>query len=384
MHLRDDSPSFHPVHPRIRGIGPRYLHHAKGRGLVLPFLPRLLRGPVGMGGTLALGFYFLLLGSPGAWSQTFTPSTDPTITVEDLVRELLPPELLLVPNSTSLSGEFNLNSGTATNASGLFDGFTTIFGPGPSRGVLLTNGSGFNALPSAPTNPGIGCSNRPPTTDNTSPNCSPSISQQNQVVGSDALYQLLGGTGPITTNASILGFSVTLDPVFAAGALLELPYVFASDEYNENTNRPSNDLLGIFVNDQNIAFANGDSSSIVSVQTLNGVVTPSLFRNNDPFFAVSSSQVPIPPTTPNRGDLVQYDTEYDGLSVELFASTRLFPDEVYEFSIQIADVAFASVDSGVFLTRARLTPLPVPGPLPLVGLAAAFGWSRHIRRKLRS
>jgi hypothetical protein len=30
--LRNDSPSFHPVHSLIRAFGPRDLHHAKGRG----------------------------------------------------------------------------------------------------------------------------------------------------------------------------------------------------------------------------------------------------------------------------------------------------------------------------------------------------------------
>ena len=33
MHLASDSPSFIPVHPQIRAIGPPDLHHAKGRGL---------------------------------------------------------------------------------------------------------------------------------------------------------------------------------------------------------------------------------------------------------------------------------------------------------------------------------------------------------------
>jgi hypothetical protein len=32
MRLANDSPSFTPVHPQIRAIGPRDLHHAKGRG----------------------------------------------------------------------------------------------------------------------------------------------------------------------------------------------------------------------------------------------------------------------------------------------------------------------------------------------------------------
>jgi hypothetical protein len=32
MRLAYDSPSFTPVYPQIRAIGPRDLHHAKGRG----------------------------------------------------------------------------------------------------------------------------------------------------------------------------------------------------------------------------------------------------------------------------------------------------------------------------------------------------------------
>ena len=34
-HLRNDSPSFHPVDSLIRAIGPRFLHHVKGSGLNL-------------------------------------------------------------------------------------------------------------------------------------------------------------------------------------------------------------------------------------------------------------------------------------------------------------------------------------------------------------
>jgi hypothetical protein len=32
LHLRNDSPSFHPVHALIRAFGPRVLHQAKGNG----------------------------------------------------------------------------------------------------------------------------------------------------------------------------------------------------------------------------------------------------------------------------------------------------------------------------------------------------------------
>ena len=36
------------------------------------------------------------------------------------------------------------------------------------------------------------------------------------------------------------------------------------------------------------------------------------------------------------------------------------------------------------LSIAQLPPTPVPGPLPVAGSAAAFGFSRKLRRRLRS
>ena len=42
LRLRNDSPSFHPVHPLIRVFGPRVLHHAKGRGPSLRTKPEAL------------------------------------------------------------------------------------------------------------------------------------------------------------------------------------------------------------------------------------------------------------------------------------------------------------------------------------------------------
>jgi hypothetical protein len=35
LRLQSDSLSFHPVHTQIRAFGPRDLHHAKGRGLLM-------------------------------------------------------------------------------------------------------------------------------------------------------------------------------------------------------------------------------------------------------------------------------------------------------------------------------------------------------------
>jgi hypothetical protein len=38
--------------------------------------------------------------------------------------------------------------------------------------------------------------------------------------------------------------------------------------------------------------------------------------------------------------------------------------------------------SGVFGRAANVNTVPTPGPLPLFGAAAAFGWSRRLRRRL--
>ena len=39
---------------------------------------------------------------------------------------------------------------------------------------------------------------------------------------------------------------------------------------------------------------------------------------------------------------------------------------------------YAATDGGVSLAQ-----LPVPGPIPVMGAGAAFGWSRRLRRRLR-
>ena len=355
--------------------------------MTIPFLPRLLRISVVRANQIGIAISLIFFASTAARSQTFTPLQGSS-GAEDLVNLLLPSRLTLVPGSATLTGDFNQDLITGdpiftspTSAAGKFEDFETIFGPDPVSGVLLTTGNGANSLPSpASSNAGATCNGVAPP-NNTAPNCSPRITQQNDTVGNADLAGLLGiDLMNDSFNAVSLNFKAMLDPTLGSGAVYEIEYVFGSDEYNEFTTTPNNDVFGIFVNGSNIAFTMNNPSNIISVLSLNGSLMPDSFRNNDPFNTVSDGS-PISPPDP---DLVKFETEYDGLSIPLVASAVLLPNREYEFSFAIQDVLDASVDSGVFLTRARLTPLPVPGPLPLVGLAAAFGWSRQIRKRLRS
>lgn len=341
-------------------------------------IPRLILHALG---GMVVGL-MLLGGSEAAWSQvppaSFIPkASNPSDPNDDsaaleLIEAILPPGLTIIPGSARITGDFGSVNGLPTNALGLFENLTTIFGSGPTRGVLLTNGSGTNALPSS-----LGCA--------TSPNCSSAISQENLVFGNPALSALIGGP---TFDATTLNFSFQVDPnlVGSNSFRLDLPYVFGSDEYNEFTNTAFSDVFGLFIDGQNIAVAGDAPGTVVSVRTLNGSQTASLFRNNDSFFTID--RIEIDPPDP---DLVDFQTEYDGLSVELMASTILNKGIEYDVLIAIADAASNQIDSGVFLTRGSLTALDpppnlatVPGPLAWAAVVTAFGWSRRIRRRLMS
>ena len=190
----------------------------------IPFMPRSLRCSAALACRMAVGMAFLCFASTSARSQTFTPSQDLSEGAKSLVDALLPPGLLLVPGSATLSGDTNVNNLTFTNASGLFAGLTTTFDSGPASGVILTTGSINNAAPKVT------------GTCPTAPNCSPTISQANFVFGSPQLSALIGGVP--TFNASVLNFKAILDPSLVDNHLFDLPYVFGSDEYNEFTASP--------------------------------------------------------------------------------------------------------------------------------------------------
>ncbi|MEL0097649.1 MAG: choice-of-anchor L domain-containing protein [Planctomycetaceae bacterium] len=151
--------------------------------------------------------------------------------------------------------------------------------------------------------------------------------------------------GMETQDTTALEFTVELEQ---AGDLF-LNFVFASEEYNEFSNTQFNDVLAIFVDDENIALVNGEP---VSVNTVNGgnpyganALNSELFKNNSPL---------------DDGEYLN-DIAYDGFT-EILTATKMGLDAgVHQIRIAISDVSDSQLDSAVFIQANSIatTVLPV-------------------------
>ena len=86
-----------------------------------------------------------------------------------------------------------------------------------------------------------------------------------------------------TTDSTVLVFDVDI-----TGNDLYFNFVFASEEYNEFVNQGFNDVVGLFIDNQNYALVNGAGSPAVSIDTVNGgnpigtsASNPQFYNNND-------------------------------------------------------------------------------------------------------
>lgn len=260
---------------------------------------------------------------------------------------LLAPGMNLVAGSAIYTG--------ASGASGFFTGDTTIFGKQePVQGVLLTTGDINNSL---------------------GPNNRSDSSKDNNAPGSSYLTSLIGGLN--TFDASTLTFKITLDPGISG---IEWNYVFGSEEYNENVGNNQgalfSDIFSLSLDGTNIALVPG-SSTPISINTIN---------NGNPF-GTSCTNCQFFRNNPQGTGVI--DSQYNGLTTVLKASKEGLRSRVeYTLSFSIADATDGTFDSGVFIaSAAQRTPdapnaASVPGPLPLLGAGTAFGWSRHLRRRV--
>lgn len=283
-------------------------------------------------------------------------SVSPSSSAAAMAAALLGPGVNLVPGSATYLG--------ASSASGFFTGDTTIFGnPAGVNGVLLTTGSVNAAL---------------------GPNSSASTSVNNSVGGSAYLSGLIGGTQ--TFDASTLTFKIKLDQGVSG---VEWTYVFGSEEYNEFVNTQFNDVFALSLDGKNLALVPGTNTpvSINNVNNGNPVGTGTI--TNSSFYRDNS------PGNNNGGVPGSIATQYDGLTTVLKSTAAgLKPGEEYTLSFAIADTGDGIYDSGVFLLGGSIKdlekvttqePAPgasVPGPLPLLGVGAALGWSRRLRRRV--
>lgn len=109
------------------------------------------------------------------------------------------------------------------------------------------------------------------------------------------------------------------------------------------------------------------TNDVISVNSVNNDSNSDFFRDN------------------TDGSL---DIEYDGLTTVLFATTQgssitIVPGGIYDLKFSIADTSDQILDSSVFIVGQSIATEPVPGPLPVLGAAAAFDYSRKLRIKQR-
>lgn len=240
---------------------------------------------------------------------------------QQMVASLLGPDnatVQLVPGSATYSGA-GIASGLFTGGSGILNSREKI-GATMDTGVVLTNGDTANVI---------------------GPNDNEAASMVNGVPGSSLLDQFVRGG---TLDASTLTFQI-----IPQVNVIQLSYVFASEEYGHYVGSAFDDVFGIFVNGENYARVPGTGTPLagtgqaVTVNTINARVNSAYFIDNS--FSPS-------------GGFGHLNTQMNGLTrvLTLLASVRA--GQVNTITLTIADTLDPQVDSAVFLAAGSLMSLP--------------------------
>jgi hypothetical protein len=171
----------------------------------------------------------------------------------------------------------------------------------------------------------------------------------------DADLNAINGSG-YPEDAAILQFDVqTTDNV------LNIEYVFASDEYLQYVGSNFNDAFGFFVSGPGIS--GPFSNNAVNIATING--SPVSVNTVNP---LTNSQFYIDNQFYNQGFLTESNAlfQYDGLTVVLTASIPVQCNTTYHIKIGICNTNDHIYDSAVFLKRGTITSAYAsPGPLTI-------------------
>ncbi|HRX80180.1 MAG TPA: DVUA0089 family protein, partial [Pirellulaceae bacterium] len=219
-----------------------------------------------------------------------------------------------------------------SNSAGLFTGGLPILGM--ERGIILSTGDARAA---------------------DGPNSTDTLVGRSSLRGDadlDAEFALDPTTGPVTEDSTSLEFDFRMVDGFGldVDGTLNLNFVFASEEYNEQLGTDFSDVLAIFVDGQNIALVPGttDRVSVATVHSgnpfdLSGATgqNPTMFINNDP----------------QDGGRFLEEFGYDGLTRKITASLPLNAG-MHSIKIVIADVGDTSGDSAVFIEANSLADAP--------------------------
>lgn len=141
--------------------------------------------------------------------------------------------------------------------------------------------------------------------------------------------------GVTSLDATVLEFDLLFDKLpdnSQTPITVTIPYVFASEEYNEYGRGKYTDVFFFLINGDNFALIPGTNIPI-STATVNGIMLTSIYyRNND--------------LTDGGGSI---DTAMDGLTVVLNIEFTIVPGQLTHIKIVIADGGNRSWDSNVFI-----------------------------------
>jgi hypothetical protein len=281
------------------------------------------------------------------------PATNHNLATQDLAQGVTPQQMVaamlgagndtlqIVPGSVQYTG--------AANASGLFSGGSGILdsreGSGGSfdSGVVLTNGNASNII---------------------GPNDNDAASEINGLPGSPLLDKLVRG-GSLDASTLTFQFIPTTNVV-------ELRYVFASEEYDTYVGTPFDDVFGFFINGQDYARVPGTGTALagtgqlVSVSTINGQVNSEYYIDN---------------TFSPLGGFGHLNTQMNGLTRVLTLEAPVTAGEVNTITLTVADTLDPQVDSAVMVQAGSLRSIreeisPVAGEsafLQLIHTATSLG-----------
>jgi gliding motility-associated-like protein len=217
----------------------------------------------------------------------------------------------------------------ASNANGVFIGTSNI---GLDSGIIMTSGQASTTL----TVPGAnGASSLGASTQNSQPG--------------DAQLTAIGGQP--TFDACILEFDF-----LPQGDTIKFDYVFSSEEYENFSCSPWNDVFGFFISGPGITGAKNLAvvpNTTIPI-TVNSTTNPSL--NNNPPLGLCNAMGPGSPFSIYYIDNPTGTTvTHSGFTSVFTAVSQVIPCQQYHLKLAIADGSDYILDSGVWLKAGSLT-----------------------------
>ena len=156
------------------------------------------------------------------------------------------------------------------------------------------------------------------------------------------------------------------------------------------TNYPATTNIGIAIGASNpgvtrtLTFSQAVTNPFIYASYLDGTSeqAKSVFLFGQPFILVQASNAQVDPANPNKVVAIAgsaHNRESDGFVVQMQGTFTSVSFEYQGFNFPAEPQYTDTV-----LFTAGIASDPVPGPLPLMGAGVAFGFSRRLRRRIRS